>query len=131
MTSMPAITSATMNGRPLPTNQPSATANAADCPGGHPDALETGIRLRSGAELEADVVLLLNDKYDVVARHHLVYDVGNAERFRDWAVLTIEKNRTGLDRIDLEFHKRFDQGRFDSSGQPVREQLIDERVFVE
>ncbi|HET6815608.1 MAG TPA: DnaB-like helicase C-terminal domain-containing protein [Mycobacteriales bacterium] len=89
------------------------------------------LRGSSALAYEADVVLLLNDKYDVVARHHLVYDVGNAERFRDWAVLTIEKNRTGLDRIDLEFHKRFDQGRFDASGKPVREQLIDERVFVE
>jgi len=89
------------------------------------------LRGSSALAYEADVVLLINDKYDVVARHHLVYDVGNAERFRDWAVLTIEKNRTGLDRIDLEFRKRFDQGRFESIGQPVREQLIDERVFVE
>ena len=89
------------------------------------------LRGSSALAYEADVVLLLNDKYDVVARHHLVYDVGNAERFRDWAVLTIEKNRTGLDRIDLEFHKRFDQGRFDTAGKAVTEQLIDERVFVE
>jgi replicative DNA helicase len=89
------------------------------------------LRGSSALAYEADVVLLLNDKYDVVARHHLVYDVGNAERFREWAVLTIEKNRTGLDRIDLEFRKRFDQGRFDAVGQSVTEQLIDERVFVE
>jgi replicative DNA helicase len=89
------------------------------------------LRGSSALAYEADVVLLLNDKYDVVARHHLVYDVGNAERFRDWAVLSIEKNRTGLDRIDLEFRKRFEQGRFDSTGQAVTEQLIDERVFVE
>jgi replicative DNA helicase len=89
------------------------------------------LRGSSALAYEADVVLLLNDKYDVVARHHLVYDVGNAERFRDWAVLSIEKNRTGLDRIDLEFRKRFDQGRFDSTGQAVSEQLIDERVFIE
>lgn len=102
------------------------------------EGIVTGRRLRthhlrgsSALAYEPDVVLLLNDKYDVVARHHLVYDVGNAERFREMAILSIEKNRTGLDRIDLEFRKRFDQGRFDSVGQPVREQLIDERVFVE
>jgi len=89
------------------------------------------LRGSSALAYEADVVLLLNDKYDVVARHHLVYDVGNAERFRDWAVLSIEKNRTGLDRIDLEFRKRFDQGRFESIGQAVTEQLIDERVYVD
>ena len=53
--------------------------------------------LRGAAALayEADVVLVINDKYDVVARHHLVFDVGNAERFRDYVVVTIEKNRTG------------------------------------
>jgi replicative DNA helicase len=80
---------------------------------------------------EADVVLIMNDKFDVVARHHLVYNVGNAERFRDWVVLTIEKNRSGLDRIDLEFEKRFTQGRFEPAGRVVNEQLVDERVFVE
>jgi replicative DNA helicase len=80
---------------------------------------------------EPDVVLLLNDKYDVVARHHLVFDVGNAERFRSWAVLTIEKNRGGMDKIDLEFRKRFEQSRFEVEGQAVEEQLVDERVFVE
>jgi replicative DNA helicase len=89
--------------------------------------------LRGAAALayEADVVLVINDKYDVVARHHLVFDVGNAERFRDYAVVTIEKNRTGIDRIDLEFRKRFEQGRFETEGSPVAEQLVDERVFVE
>jgi replicative DNA helicase len=80
---------------------------------------------------EADVVLVINDKYDVVARHHLVFDVGNAERFRSFAVVTLEKNRGGLDHIDLEFRKRFEQGRFDDEGVPVTEQLVDERVFVE
>ena len=80
---------------------------------------------------EADVVLVINDKYDVVARHHLVFDVGNAERYRDFAVVTVEKNRTGIDRIDLEFRKRFEQGRFETEGRPVSEQLVDERVFVE
>jgi replicative DNA helicase len=80
---------------------------------------------------EADVVLVINDKFDVVARHHLVFDVGNAERFRDFAVISIEKNRTGIDRIDLEFRKRFEQGRFETEGSPVAEQLVDERVFVD
>ena len=102
------------------------------------EGLAAGKRLRvhhlrgsSALAYEPDVVLLLNDKYDVVARHHLVFDVGNAERFRSWAVLTIEKNRSGLDKIDLEFRKRFDQARFEAEGQAVEEQLVDERVFVE
>ena len=102
------------------------------------EGLVSGKRLRvhnlrgsSALAYEADIVLLMNDKYDVVARHHLVYDVGNAERFRNWAVVSIEKNRSGLDKIDLEFRKRFEQGRFEVDGNAVAEQLTDERVFVE
>jgi replicative DNA helicase len=102
------------------------------------EGITSGKRLRvhnlrgsSALAYEADVVLLLNDKYDVVARHHLVYDLGQAERFREWAVLTIEKNRTGVDHLDLEFRKVFRRARFDPAGQEVREQLVDERVFVE
>lgn len=89
------------------------------------------LRGSSALGYEADTVLILNDKYDVVARHHLVYDVGNAERFRQWAVLSIEKNRSGKNQIDLEFRKRFEQSRFEPDGQQVVEQLVDERVFVE
>jgi len=100
--------------------------------------LDAGRRMRvshlrgsSALAYEADVVLILNDKYDIVARHHLTYNLGNAERFREWAVLTVEKNRFGHDGVELEFHKRFDQGRFEPEGQRVSEQLIDERIFVE
>ena len=102
------------------------------------EGLVTGKRLRinnlrgsSALAYEPDVVLIMNEKYDVVARHHLVYDLGNAERFHNWAVITIEKNRSGPDRVDIEFMKRFDQGRFDSAGRRVSEQLVDERVFTE
>ena len=76
-------------------------------------------------------MLILNDKYDVVARHHLVYDLGNAERYKAWVVMTIEKNRHGVDGVELEFRKAFAEGRFDASGQYVVEQLIEERVFTE
>jgi replicative DNA helicase len=91
----------------------------------------SNLRGSSALAYEADVVLILNDKFDIVARHHLVYDTTNAERFRDWIVITIEKNRGGLDRIDLEFRKRLEQSRFEAGGQAVVEQLVDERVFVE
>ena len=46
-------------------------------------------------------------------------------------MLTVEKNRNGRDGVDLEFRKRFDQSRFETDGQQVAEQLVDERVFVE
>ncbi len=87
------------------------------------------LRGSSALAYEADVVLILNDKYDIVAKHHLVYHLGNAERFRHWVVMSIEKNRNGADHLELEFQKRFDQGRFEPEGRIVEEQLIEERVF--
>ena len=102
------------------------------------EALRSGKRMRandlrgsSALAYEADVVLVLNNKFDIVARHHLTYDLGNAERFREYAVLTIEKNRFGRDGSVLQFRTRFDQGRYEPEGTEVKEQLIDERVFRE
>jgi replicative DNA helicase len=89
------------------------------------------LRGSSALAYEADVVLILNDKYDVVAKHHLVYHLGNAERFRQWVVMSIDKNRNGVDHLQLEFQKRFEQGRFEPEGRVVEEQLIEERVFRE
>jgi replicative DNA helicase len=89
------------------------------------------LRGSSALAHEADVVLILNNKFDVVARHHLMYNSGNAEQFHHWVVLTIEKNRSGADSIDLEFRKRFEHSRFDTDGGRVEEELVDDRVFVE
>ena len=72
----------------------------------------------------------MNDKFDVVARHHLMYNLANAETYREWVVISIEKNRNGVDNVDLEFQKRFEHSMFDSDGSSVTEQLIDERIFV-
>ena len=101
-------------------------------------ALVSGHRMRlsdlrgsSALAYEADVALILNGKYDVVARHHLMYDVSNAERFKAWVVFTLEKNRGGMADLSMEFEKRFHEGRFEPKGRMVQEQLIEERVFVE
>ena len=102
------------------------------------EGLTAGKRMRvnnmrgsSALAYEADTVLLLNNKYDVVARHHLVYSTGNVEKFRSWTVLTVEKNRNGRTGQDFEFLKRFDQCRFETAGRPVVEQLVDERIYLE
>ncbi len=89
------------------------------------------LRGASSLAYEADVVLVLNEKYDVVARHHLVYGAANVERFHQFAVLSIEKNRGGLADVDLEFRKRFEQARYERGGELVHEQLVDARLFVE
>jgi replicative DNA helicase len=79
---------------------------------------------------ECDVLLILNSKYDIVSRQHLVY-AANAETFRQWTVLSVEKNRNGRAGIELEFRKHFEQNRFDPDGGVVREQLVDERLVLE
>jgi len=101
------------------------------------DALVSGHRMRthdlrgsSALAFEADVVLIVTDKVDVVARDHLVYDLGNLQRFRGWSVVSIEKNRHGQAHVELQFAKDFEHGRFHPEGQTVTERLIDERVFV-
>jgi replicative DNA helicase len=85
----------------------------------------------SALAYEADTVLVLNNKADVVARHHLVYNLQNIDEYRNWAIMTIEKNRNGVNGMDLEFRKRFDQTRYDTQGRTVVEKLTDERVFKE
>ena len=86
------------------------------------------LRGTSAVAYEADVILVMSDKYDVVAREHIVFGSKNAERYHDWVVFTIEKNRSGLARVDVEFRKRLEQGRLDPQGQSVAERLVDERV---
>lgn len=102
------------------------------------DGIASGKRMRvadlrgsSSLAYEADTVLILNNKYDVVARHHLMYDMGATERYQHWVVVSIEKNRSGRDAVDLEFQKRFEQSRFEPKGKIVTEKLVDARVFTE
>jgi replicative DNA helicase len=103
-----------------------------------PSGLPPGQRLRVGhlrgsASLayEPDVILIMNEKYDVVARHHLVYDLRAADRFRDYVVLSIEKNRSGPSGIDLQLRKHLAQSRFDRSVEAITEELVDERRFTD
>jgi replicative DNA helicase len=87
--------------------------------------------LRGAAVLayESDVILLFNDKYDVVARQHLVYDASNAARMHDVTVVSLEKNRGGLDGVHLQFTKHFESNRYDPQGSEVSEQLVDQRLY--
>jgi len=100
--------------------------------------LEPGTRLRArhlrgstALAYEPDLVLVINTKSDIVARHHLMFDGNSGERFRGWTVLSVEKNRSGHDGAELEFKKRFEQGRFETDGNAVAERLVDERVYVD
>ena len=89
------------------------------------------LRGSSTVAIPADVVLMLNEKLDVVTRHHLVYNPASAELFRNWVVMSIEKNRSGEDKVNIEFQKAFRQARLEPDGRRVEEELIDERIFLE
>ncbi len=89
------------------------------------------LRGSSALAHEADIVLILNNKFDIVARHHLMFNTANAEQFHHWVVMSIEKNRNGVDQLDLEFRKRFENNRFDRNGGRVAEELVDDRIFLE
>lgn len=80
---------------------------------------------------EADTVLVLQEKYNIVARQHLVYDLVGAEEHHRWLVCTIEKNRHGEDGVAVEFRKRLSHGHLEPVGRIVEEQLVNERLHVD
>jgi replicative DNA helicase len=87
------------------------------------------LRGSSAINYEADVILILNEKYHIVAKVNIEFNPYQAQRFRDWIVLSVEKNRSGQDNIDLEFEKHFEFACLDSNGRTVQEKLIEERLY--
>jgi replicative DNA helicase len=87
------------------------------------------LRGSSALNYEADIILILNEKYQIVAKVNIEFNPYQAQRFRDWVILTVEKNRSGLDNIDLEYEKLFEFSCFDPNGRPVQEKLIEERLY--
>ena len=88
------------------------------------------LRGSSALAYEADLVMILSSKENIVSREHLVYDLGAIKRFRRWVVLTVEKNRHGMGQVELEIQKDFEHGRFHPQAQVVTERLIEERIFT-
>jgi replicative DNA helicase len=87
------------------------------------------LRGSSAINYEADVILIMNEKYNIVAKVNIEFNPYQAQRFRDWVVVSVEKNRGGLDNADLEFEKHFEFSCFDPSGRTVQEKLIEERLY--
>jgi replicative DNA helicase len=131
-TSRVTIVTETMKDMSLELECPIVCISAADR-----ESLGSGHRMRtrdlrgsSALAYEADLVLILSSKENIVSREHLVYDLGSLKRFRRWAVITIEKNRSGQGQVELEVQKDFEHGRFYPQAQVVTERLIEERVFT-
>jgi replicative DNA helicase len=89
------------------------------------------LRGSSAINYEADQILILNEKYHIVAKVNIEFNPYQAQRFRDWIIVTVEKNRGGVDNIDLEFEKHFAYSAFDPEGRTVQEKLIEERLYNE
>jgi replicative DNA helicase len=87
------------------------------------------LRGSSALNYESDVILILNEKYNIVAKVNIEFNPYQAQRFRDWTIMTVEKNRSGRDAVDLEFEKHFEFSCFDANGRQVQEKLIEERLY--
>ena len=87
------------------------------------------LRGSSAINYEADIILIINEKYHIVAKVNIEFNPYQAQRFRDWVILSIEKNRGGQDNVDLEFEKHFEYSCFDPNGRTVQEKLIEERLY--
>jgi replicative DNA helicase len=87
------------------------------------------LRGSSAINYEADIIVILNEKYHIVAKVNIEFNPYQAQRFRDWVVISVEKNRGGQDNVDLEYEKHFEYSCFDPNGRTVQEKLIEERLY--
>ncbi len=89
------------------------------------------LRGSSAIAYEADLVMILNEKFDIISKVHLAYDATKVDAHKQWIVWSLEKNRGGPARVDLEFRKDFEHYRYHPLGNHVGERLIDERLILE
>ena len=87
------------------------------------------LRGSSAINYEADIILIFNEKYHIVAKVNIEFNPYQAQRFRDWVIVSVEKNRGGQDNVDLEYEKHFEYSCFDPNGRTVQEKLIEERLY--
>jgi len=87
------------------------------------------LRGSSAINYESDIILILNDKYHIVAKVNIEFNPYQAQRYRDWVVASVEKNRGGQDNVDLEYENLFEYSCFDPTGRQTAEKLIEERLY--
>lgn len=89
------------------------------------------LRGAAGLAYEADVVLMMNEKATAVSKLHSAFDPIRAETFKQYLVISIDKNRDGEHGVDVEFKKDFAHLRIDPHGGYVEERLVDELMYPE
>jgi replicative DNA helicase len=88
------------------------------------------LRGSSALQYEADVGLILNNKFAILSREHMVYNPSAAEAMRNYVVLSVEKNRAGRNAVDMEFALDAAHFRMNPAGDFVRERLVDEKLVL-
>jgi len=89
------------------------------------------LRGSSALQYEADIGLILNNKYAILSREHMVYNIGGADAYRNWVVMSVEKNRAGRNAVDMEYQLDASHFRIIPRGDFVRERLVDEKITLE
>lgn len=89
------------------------------------------LRGSSALQYEADIGLVLNNKFNILSREHMIYNPSQAEAQRNFVVMSVEKNRAGRNAVDMEY--QFDAAHFRivPKGDFVRDRLVDEKVTLE
>jgi len=87
------------------------------------------LRGSSALDYECDIAVIMNNKYHILSKEHVAFNPYQARQFRDWVVFTIEKNRAGRAMQDMEFQLHAPFFAFDTRGQRVQQQLIDDKII--
>jgi replicative DNA helicase len=87
------------------------------------------MRGSSALDYESDIAIIMNNKYQIMAKDHVNFNPYTAKQYRDWVVFTIEKNRAGRAMMDMEFQLHGPHFAFDPRGQKVQQQLIDDKII--
>jgi replicative DNA helicase len=87
------------------------------------------LRGSSALDYESDIAIIMNNKYQIMAKDHVAFNPYNAKQYRNWVVWTIEKNRAGRAMQDMEFEIHGQHFAFSPRGQKVQQQLIDDKVI--
>ncbi|QPC84886.1 AAA family ATPase [Phototrophicus methaneseepsis] len=87
------------------------------------------LRGSSALDYESDIAIIMNNKYQILAKDHVAFNPYNAKAYRNWVVFTVEKNRAGRAMVDVEFQLHGQHFAFNPRGQRVQQQLIDDKVI--
>jgi replicative DNA helicase len=87
------------------------------------------LRGSSALDYESDIAIIMNNKYQILAKDHVTFNPYQAKQYRNWVVFTIEKNRAGRAMMDVEFELHGQHFAFNPRGQKVQQQLIDDKII--